>query len=139
MPVKVDGTFQPYLIWCEKLGMGYVGITSCTLEARLKQHRSNGGLLKNAIREHGIDAFSIRPLGEPIVGLRAAMDAEGEFTRQHNTIRPYGFNVTVGGSRKPRFHELGYARRFEWVERKMDWVWIYIPISRDQPYSEVYR
>ena len=84
-------------------GKKYIGQTIRTLSERRRQHEAEGGncpALEAAIRKHG-DAMRWE-----VIACASDKDdldfAECALIRQHNTLRPHGYNLTDGGgSGKP--------------------------------------
>lgn len=92
-------TNRIYKINCSASGKAYIGKTIRTLRERWMAHCSNTGscwALRGAIKKYGRNAFSIELLADGLA------DAEAEATEkamiaQHNTLAPYGYNLTAGG------------------------------------------
>lgn len=89
-------------------GMRYFGITKRSPSDRWAEHRhdsrrkrgSRRAFLHNAIREHGVEAFTFE-----VVRTTATRDEACEIERaliaEFQTMRPHGFNLTTGGESTP--------------------------------------
>lgn len=79
----------------------YVGYTGRPIEQRLTKHfrdARNGSqlVLHRAMREHGLECFSIRVL-EEFDSREEALNAECRHIKELNSIAPSGYNMTTGG------------------------------------------
>jgi group I intron endonuclease len=81
----------------------YIGQTTRTLEQRFREHCGNSGTsvspkLKNAIKKYGQDCFSAEILWQGECSQEELDEKEISFIRDHNTLHPNGYNLTIGGS-----------------------------------------
>jgi group I intron endonuclease len=79
-------------------GKGYIGLTN-NINKRDKAHqspKSGCSSFKNAVQKYGWDAFSHEVLLEHLT-LDEANLKEQEYINTHNTLSPYGYNLTSGG------------------------------------------
>jgi group I intron endonuclease len=81
----------------------YIGLTTGTIEARLKKHIKDAMTAKrphaihNAIRKHGPEHFIIESLFESD-DLYSLNRAEEELIKSNNSLSPYGYNLHGGGN-----------------------------------------
>jgi group I intron endonuclease len=93
--------FHLYLVRCKMTGKGYVGITSCTVERRWRGHlklslRSTRPLY-SAIREYGVDAFTVSKIGHAETWAEI-YEKERAAILQYRTHHDYGgYNIQRGG------------------------------------------
>lgn len=92
--------FTCYLITNEVSGRQYVGITH-SVAKRWRQHvaiahTGGGGVLHQAIRKHGAEAFTVRVLSTHATWAEAQA-AERAAILAHGSKRPRGYNMTDGG------------------------------------------
>lgn len=84
-------------------GKKYIGQTTRALHERWREHCGNSGTsvspkLKNSIKKHGKDCFSVEPLWEGECS-QAELDVkEIELIEALGTLHPNGYNLTKGGS-----------------------------------------
>jgi len=79
-------------------GKAYIGKTTYDANTRVREHFSGNGNqpLKDAIKKHGIGAFSVEILYDSIIP--ELLDSyEIEAIAKHNTVSPRGYNLTYGG------------------------------------------
>ena len=98
--------FIAYMVECSSNGKRYIGITRQTLNGRWSGHvhdatkspdrRNYRSALHNAMRKHGIDAFSIRVICEA-ASWRELVAIERGLIAQYGTMVPRGYNMTAGG------------------------------------------
>lgn len=93
--------FSAYLITCSANGKLYVGVTKKTIARRWAQHlktaaRAPRGVLHLAIRKYGSDAFSVEHIASA-KSYEELLELEQVLIAQHNTISPFGYNLTAGG------------------------------------------
>lgn len=89
----------------------YIGQTIHTIEKRWKEHLYNSNhrnqILYYAMRKYGKEKFSIKILEE--VSNTELDYKEREYIKKFNSISPFGYNVTTGGSKfendNPMFHD----------------------------------
>lgn len=104
----VCAMFQAYIITCLSSGKLYIGITGKNPSRRWWEHRYNApkhlevGGLYAAIRKYGPGAFKIEPVccartWEDICAIEIAL------IRQHGTLAPRGYNLTIGGEGRAGF------------------------------------
>jgi group I intron endonuclease len=76
----------------------YVGITK-RLKIRWQQHKSANGsapALHAAIKKYGIEKFVFTHFASA-KDVEAAGDIERMLIKEHNTLSPHGYNLTIGG------------------------------------------
>ena len=87
-------------------GKQYIGYTTKPLEERIKVHLYKANtknnkyyfyLFKVAIRKYGIDNFFWETL-KICSSIKECCEQEKYFIKLHNTIAPYGYNLTEGGN-----------------------------------------
>ena len=95
-----------YMITDELNGKGYVGQTQGEIEKSMKEHiyesrraRSQGIKLYDAMREHGVENFSIKVLEEVEDSLLDTK--EQEYIKLYNTVND-GYNMSIGGKGSPK-------------------------------------
>lgn len=80
-------------------GKSYIGMTTHTIEWRLKRHeewaRKRDGKLQEAIRKYGMDAVHVEILAE--VPREELAVSEMQAIAKHNTVWPHGLNMSDGG------------------------------------------
>jgi group I intron endonuclease len=90
-----------YLIVNKINGMGYVGITTRSVESRWKEHinmpHSSGQYLHRAIQKYGADSFEIQPIASALGGVSNLKEIEKILILQFGTFSPDGYNLTLGG------------------------------------------
>lgn len=89
-----------YVIENLETGKMYIGQTTRTVEQRFKEHcKSFSGchVLRNAIQKHGQDCFAVETLWEGECSQEELNELEIYYIEKHNTIYPYGYNLTYGG------------------------------------------
>lgn len=109
--------FQAYIVTCRSTGKQYIGITGADLRRRWAEHvynatrQMNPSALYAAIRRYGRSDFTIESVcaATSIENIRAT---EVVLIRQHGTLAPAGYNLTLGG--EGRF---GFRPTAESVER----------------------
>lgn len=97
----VSEQFNIYYISCESAGMGYVGVTNHDIVRRFKRHlwnakKGQAGLLYEAVRQYGAQAFSVERI-ETVISWETACERECFFIKAFETKNPGGFNMTDGG------------------------------------------
>ena len=97
---EVAQPFSVYYVSCA-LGGGYVGITKWAVRKRFARHLRNaqhgrGGVLYDAIRRYGADAFHVELLQHANDWDEACV-AERRFIAEFGTKAPCGYNMTDGG------------------------------------------
>jgi len=94
--------FKLYKIDCKKSKRSYIGLTKQKVEVRIRQHFNDAKRFRgntaigHAIRKHGSDSFTYSVIASAL-SLEDAMATEICLIDQHSTLRPNGYNVTVGG------------------------------------------
>jgi len=88
-----------YVLTNKANGKKYVGQTSCAFKKRLRSHIRESEInprhpIHNAIRKYGIDNFDIE-INE--VAIDELNKKEMLFIKELKTIRPNGYNLTLGG------------------------------------------
>lgn len=83
-------------------GKRYVGVTKCNPSIRLAQHmksadKGSSCTIHAAIRKYGKDLLSLETLAECNTEIEAK-NIEVKFIAKLNTMRPLGYNSTVGGN-----------------------------------------
>lgn len=108
--------------------MSYIGCTGQSLEARFKIHcsfskRGERGLLYDAIRNHGVENFSIREVDLEDYKY-PALEKEKQCIRKFDTIFPNGYNIY--GEEKsvpfPESKKFGDWIRSELKDRSYSWL-----------------
>lgn len=90
-------------------GMLYIGITTCSLEKRWREHKcaANSGLdtpLYRAIRKHGLEVFSMQLLYEGVDRKEIEAVEKGLIAQYGTYIRSNkGYNLTLGGEGTAKF------------------------------------
>lgn len=92
-----------YCIENLETGKKYVGQTSRELVERWREHCGNSGTsvspkLKNSIKKHGKDCFSIEAIWEGECTQKELDSKEIEFIEKLGTLHPNGYNLTMGGA-----------------------------------------
>ena len=82
-------------------GMQYVGLSS-EYGKRLVHHKSakSKSIFHKAIKDYGFDAFVFSEIASA-VDLPSACAIERMLIAQHNTLKPFGYNMTIGGQVGP--------------------------------------
>lgn len=103
---KESSGFRIYLVTCGASDKRYVGITSRSLADRWSGHVSGSrrkayrSLLHAAIRQFGVDAFSISEIGSASTWDELC-EMERDAIAAHGTFHPGGYNLTLGGDGMP--------------------------------------
>lgn len=89
---------------CFQNGKSYIGITTKTLESRVKGHIKSAKAgakhaLSCAIREHGCNSFSAIALA--VGELEYIKEAEIKAIKVYGTLCPKGYNISYGGDTSP--------------------------------------
>jgi len=106
--------FKLYKIDCKKSARSYIGLTKQKVKIRIGQHFNDAKIFRgntaigNAIRKHGADSFTYSVIASAL-SLEDAMATEVCLIEQHATLRPNGYNVTVGG--EAGFNWMSYEQR----------------------------
>lgn len=84
-------------------GKAYIGQTHRDISTRFQEHcspkQTSYSKLKNAIKKYGKEFFTIEVIWESDTCTQADLDAkEQELIKFHNTLVPYGYNLTHGGA-----------------------------------------
>lgn len=89
--------YEVYLITNTVNGKLYVGKTVYSAHYRAQQHRRCGhGILDHAIKKYGWEKFSVRVLYQG-TSEREINVVERAMIAQYNTLKPRGYNLTIGG------------------------------------------
>lgn len=93
-------------------GMGYVGKTNGTLERRIKNHfyENKNNYFGNALKKYGIENFEWSILCE-CFSQESANEKEKFYIKEHNTKKPFGYNLTEGGEGSLGFSPSKETRR----------------------------
>lgn len=99
--------FYAYLITNKVNGRQYIGITKKTVEVRWNSHvraalKGKSSRISVAIRKYGQDAFDVQPL-LCCTDYAALMEYEVALIASYNTMKPNGYNLTLGGGGMPGF------------------------------------
>nr|QQV29488.1 GIY-YIG catalytic domain-containing endonuclease [Kaumoebavirus] len=105
-----------YLVTCSETDKVYVGQTKHPLDKRWTEHKRDARVqlrhqqnpgkylyksscvyLYNAMNRYGHDNFEISLLQEGIPVGDPLNDAETEYVKEYNSLRPNGYNLTTGG------------------------------------------
>jgi len=94
-----------YLIKNKKNGKQYIGFTSCSIDKRIAEHRSNakrGSMynLHQAIRKHGWEAFEVQEIYMSKDENHTKNIMEPYFIKEYQTYGK-GYNMTPGGDGGP--------------------------------------
>lgn len=106
-----DQLVRLYMLSCEPSGMSYVGATCQDITQRWSEHCSlnfGQGPLHKAIKYYGPVNFDLHLLAHAH-GRADGLAVEEALVRQHNTIWPFGYNLTYG-PKHPTAAERGYRR-----------------------------
>lgn len=105
MPNTTRKGFSVYKITCLVSGRAYIGVTQLGIRARWLRHLSSAynpkrheqiKFLYRAIRKHGEDSFKIELLYEA-ASAEEMYTVERALIANHNTFRPNGYNMAIGG------------------------------------------
>lgn len=90
-------TYIIYKHTCLSTGKSYIGQTK-NYKARIRGHRGSTSStpFRNAIRKYGWDSFVSEILADGLTKAEANT-LERFFIQEHNSIVPYGYNLTTGG------------------------------------------
>lgn len=104
-------------------GRCYIGQTS-NLAKRINHHGYEEGYFGNALRKHGVGEF----IWQILLNCRTRKEAdfwEKFFIRELHTIRPNGFNLTLGGEGGDTFSNKTEKQKRDWrkkhSERMKNW------------------
>ena len=104
-----------YMVVNKINGMGYVGITTRSIERRWKEHvntpNCSGQYLHRAIQKHGADSFEIKPIASALGDVSNLKEIEKILIQQFETFSPSGYNLTLGGD-----GVFGYKKTLEQIE-----------------------
>jgi len=107
--------FQAYRITCHVNGKQYIGVTTRDYMLRWGEHvagtKSTRGILWRAIRKHDPENFTVDLICESWSWEDLCV-VEKCLIRQHGTMSPNGYNLTIGGE-----GVVGYNRTPEDIER----------------------
>lgn len=105
-----------YMVVNKINGMGYVGITTRSIERRWKEHVSmpncSGQYLHRAIEKYGADSFEIKPIASALGDISCLKEIEKILIQQFETFSPSGYNLTLGGD-----GVFGYKKSPEQIEK----------------------
>lgn len=94
--------YKLYIISCSRSSNRYVGITSQSIQARMRQHIWDAKAMRGktaigaAIRKHGEECFSIEHVASA-PDKQSLGDLESLMIIQEKTFKPNGYNLTFGG------------------------------------------
>lgn len=105
--------FLVYMLTCRVNGKRYIGVTTMTLQKRIKWHVNNARrddfALSRAILKHGISSFDATVIYEAIDRREMYMVERGLIS-QYGTYRPHGYNATSGGEGSSD-HRISHEKR----------------------------
>jgi len=88
-----------YMVETTESHKKYIGLTSQTIERRLKEHKygrnTKNQIICRAIKKYGVDTFSIRKL-DSTETMEDALKLEREYVKQYDTYNN-GYNGNEGG------------------------------------------
>lgn len=109
--------FIAYRIVCSVDGRRYIGITTQPLGSRWSRHKFQARRamdprpLYQAMREHGIEAFSIEHVASAL-SWQSLLETEAALVRQWDSrLEGHGYNLSDGGSRGPTGRTLSDEER----------------------------
>jgi len=102
--IDVPRRFLVYSIRNKKNGQYYIGITSMSLERRMKGHlddvrRGSKCAVHNAIRKHGIASFEVSLVDDSAKNWKELCEKEKLFIQSYDSYTN-GYNATLGGDGK---------------------------------------